>query len=357
VTQKLQDVVADHNLDLETTIGQLDESLHATLILGARNVFLEELLDLARLEGVDAVLLQAATSSLPITPAGLARMLARDANDAGDEQAAERALIRLEDLALLHRFPDGSAWVHRWTAEGLARIDVTNHRARCIRAGRYRWWRVEHESHGLEDAVEAVRNFLAGEEFDSAVGTASACFAALRGFQQSIGIAALASEVLETLPEPHPGFAIVADAEAQAHLVLGHTRSALRRYTKLLAHHERLAQAEPDRADYQRDLSVSYNKMGDLYRALGQGEQAREAYMKSLAIAERLAQAEPDRADYQRDLVVSLVRVGIADDPAAGNHLQRALAILVSMKDAGRLETVDEPMIPELRRLLHDRPA
>ena len=37
---------------------------------------------------------------------------------------------------------------------------------------------------------------------------------------------------------------------------------------------ESLAQAEPDRADYQRDLSVSYDKMGDLYRTLGQGEQA-----------------------------------------------------------------------------------
>ena len=37
---------------------------------------------------------------------------------------------------------------------------------------------------------------------------------------------------------------------------------------------ERLARAEPDRADYQRDLSVSYEQMGDLYRALGQGEQA-----------------------------------------------------------------------------------
>lgn len=44
------------------------------------------------------------------------------------------------------------------------------------------------------------------------------------------------------------------------------------------------------------------NKMGDLFRALGQGEEARQAFGKSLAIRERLAPAEPDRADYQRDL-------------------------------------------------------
>ncbi len=82
--------------------------------------------------------------------------------------------------------------------------------------------------------------------------------------------------------------------------------------------------------------------MGDLYGALGQGEQAREAYLKSLAIAERLAQAEPDRADYQRDLVVSLVRIAIDDDPAADGNLKRALSIIESLKAKGQLDPVDE---------------
>src|SRR2546421_7072425 len=68
--------------------------------------------------------------------------------------------------------------------------------------------------------------------------------------------------------------------------------------------------AEPDRAAYPRVLSVSYNKVGDLFGALGQGQEARQAYLKSLAIRERLAQAEPDRADYQRDLSVSYERMG-----------------------------------------------
>jgi hypothetical protein len=92
----------------------------------------------------------------------------------------------------------------------------------------------------------------------------------------------------------------------------------------------------PDRADCQRDLSVSYNKMGDLYRDLGQGEAARKFYLKDLAIAERLAAAEPDRADYQRDLIVSLVRQAqMADGPAAREHLQRALGILEELQSGG----------------------
>jgi hypothetical protein len=95
----------------------------------------------------------------------------------------------------------------------------------------------------------------------------------------------------------------------------------------------------------------------DLYRALGQGEQAREAYMNSLEIRERLARAEPDRADYQRDLVVSLVKVGIADDPPDRDLLQRAWSILASLKDSGRLEPRDEGMIEDLRKRLGRAPT
>jgi tetratricopeptide (TPR) repeat protein len=91
---------------------------------------------------------------------------------------------------------------------------------------------------------------------------------------------------------------------------LGQEDSAREAYLKSLAILERLAQAAPRRADYQRALSVSYGRMGDLYRTLGQEDSAREAYLKSLAIAERLAQVEADRADYQRDLSASSIKIG-----------------------------------------------
>ena len=91
---------------------------------------------------------------------------------------------------------------------------------------------------------------------------------------------------------------------------LGQGEDARQAFAKALAIRERLAKAEPDRADYQRDLSVSYERMGDLFRALGQGEDARQAFAKALAIRERLAKAEPDRADYQRDLGASYQRMG-----------------------------------------------
>jgi tetratricopeptide (TPR) repeat protein len=350
VTRKLRETLRASGIDLETVAESLDDRLQQVVLLGMRSVLLEELVEIVRGQGDAEVLFQAAVSTLPTSPAGLAHMLA---DSPADGAPVNQALARLADRSLVYRFPDGSAWVHRWTAQGLAALeDPARHAERCRRAGRYRWWRVQHESHDLGDATEAVRDFLAGRDFDAAVPVALACFDALRRFQQSVAIAALAGEVLETLPDDHSGYAAVADEEAQAHLALGLSDRAFDRYKALLEAHEKKAQAEPDRADYQRDLSVAYNKVGDLYTALGQGDQAREAYLKSLRIRERLAATEPDRADYQVDLVISLYRVSSAESPVAREPLERALAILLALQKAGRLAPEHEPMIADLQQLM-----
>ena len=73
---------------------------------------------------------------------------------------------------------------------------------------------------------------------------------------------------------------------------------------------QRLADSAPENADYARDLSVSYERMGDLFRALGDGEQAREYYERALEVSQRLADSAPENADYARDLSVSYDRMG-----------------------------------------------
>jgi tetratricopeptide (TPR) repeat protein len=293
VAEKLRRIADEKKLDLTASSANVDEAVQTALAFAAGDVLMEELLAIAAREGLADILLQAAVSNLPVTPEGLARMLAGDGP--GHVQSVHGAIGRLESLSLLHRFPDGAVFVHRWTAEVLRHFgDAASHQARAARAGHYRWWQVQNESHGLGDAIEAVRNFLAARAFDDATGVAHACFDAFRRFQQSTGIAALAAEILETLPETHDDFGSVADEEAQAHLALGLIDRAFERYGHLLRRYERLAHAEPGRADYQRNLSVSYNNMGDLFRALGQGEEARQTFMKALGIRERLAQAEPD---------------------------------------------------------------
>ena len=348
VTRKLRALAAEQGLDLEGAADRIDEGLHAALLLGAHDVFLEELVAIVRGEGIADAMFQAATSNLPLTPDGLARMCAPDPRDGGDTRSAKDALVRLEALSLTHPMPNGAFVMHRWTADGLATIDGAAFAERCRRAGAYRMWRANYESRTLRDAKEAVRNFLAGEHFDEAVGAARVCFAALRRYQKSAGIAALASEVLETLPETHPGFALVADEEAQAHATLGASTSALRRYEQLLALHERLVQAEPERVDLQRDLSNAYSSLSDLLRDLGQGKQAYEFLTKSLAIAQSLVQAEPESAELQSDLATLYNQMGdlfrvMGQGEQALAYFSKSLAIRERLEQA-------RPQHADLRR-------
>ena len=90
-------------------------------------------------------------------------------------------------------------------------------------------------------------------------------------------------------------------------------------------HRERLAKADPGNAGWQRDLSVSYDKVGDVLVAQGNLPEALKSYRDGLAIGERLAKADPGNAGWQRDLSVSLRqgrrRAGGAGQPAGGAEI------------------------------------
>jgi hypothetical protein len=67
-------------------------------------------------------------------------------------------------------------------------------------------------------------------------------------------------------------------------------------YRDSLAIAKRLATADPGNAGRQRDLSVSYNKVGGVLVAQGNLSEALQAYRDDLAIAERLAKTDPGSA-------------------------------------------------------------
>jgi len=99
---------------------------------------------------------------------------------------------------------------------------------------------------------------------------------------------------------------------------------------------EELIEWDPRSTAYQRDLSISYIMMGDLYQELCQGDQAREAYEGALKIRQRLAEQEPVRAEYQRDLSISYHRMGDLYW-ALGQGEQAREAVARALKIAHRL--------------------
>jgi tetratricopeptide (TPR) repeat protein len=90
----------------------------------------------------------------------------------------------------------------------------------------------------------------------------------------------------------------------------GNLTAALQAYRDSLGIFERLAKADPGNAGWQRDLSVSYEKVGDVLVAQGNLTAALQAHRDSLDIRERLAKADPGHAGWQRDLSVSYYKVG-----------------------------------------------
>jgi tetratricopeptide (TPR) repeat protein len=90
----------------------------------------------------------------------------------------------------------------------------------------------------------------------------------------------------------------------------GKLDEALEAYRDGLAIRERLVAADRSNTQWQRDLSVSYDKVGDVLMARGELDEALKAYRDSLAVIERLAAANRSNAQWQRDLQYSIDKVG-----------------------------------------------
>ena len=90
----------------------------------------------------------------------------------------------------------------------------------------------------------------------------------------------------------------------------GDLAGALERFQAGLDFRRRLAAADPGNAVWQCDLSVSHDKVGDVRRDQGNLEGALESYRAGLDMRQRLAAADPGNAVWQRDLSVSHNKVG-----------------------------------------------
>jgi len=118
--------------------------------------------------------------------------------------------------------------------------------------------------------------------------------------------------------------------DAQA--ILGQSAAALATYRAAFTIAEALAQRDPANTQWQRDLSVSHERIGDVLVAQGDGPGALAAYRKSLAIHEALAQRDPANTQWQRDLSVSHIKIGDVlvaqgDGPGALAAYRKSLAI------------------------------
>ena len=135
--------------------------------------------------------------------------------------------------------------------------------------------------------------------------------------------------------------------------------AALANYQASLKIVQGLARREPDNTEWQRDLSVSYEKVADI-----QGRSAPAAalanYQASLNIRQDLARREPDNVQYKTDLVISYVKLAefyptlrLADARA---YLQAALDTALSLQQHNLLDIHQADWPADIQRRLDALP-
>ena len=167
-----------------------------------------------------------------------------------------------------------------------------------------------------------------------------------RGLAGSQLLLISAQELLQRLAASDPGNAvwqrdlsISYNRLGDLAVSLGDLPAAQKRFTARLAIPERLAASDPGNAAWQRDLSFSHNTLGDLAVSLGDLPGAQQRFTAGLAIRERLAASDPGNAQWQRDLWVSYWRLSDTahkvGDPIAVEYWRRANQTIAGMQARG----------------------
>src|SRR6202046_3124504 len=90
----------------------------------------------------------------------------------------------------------------------------------------------------------------------------------------------------------------------------GDLSGAFKPYSAGLVIIDLLARSDPRNADSQRELSVSYEKIGDVQVAQGDLTGALTSYRDSFASIDRLVTARPKNAEWRRHISISYDKIG-----------------------------------------------
>jgi len=92
----------------------------------------------------------------------------------------------------------------------------------------------------------------------------------------------------------------------------GKLDDARRWFDKVFAIPKALANANPSNTAWQRDLAVSYERLGAVTVSAGKLDDARGWFDKSLAVRNTLAEANPNNVTWQRELCTTLGEMSLA---------------------------------------------
>jgi hypothetical protein len=327
VRRKLRALAAGQGVSLADE-RPLEAAVEQAMRLGSADIVLAELLALLTPRQA-AVIGQVAVCYGAMSVRDLSFALdGEDEPPAADLAGLRADVTRLTDLTLLTPGPD--VGMHPWTSALITRTAGADTASLHERALAMRYRRFGQGRASDDDLIDVPRHLAALGRFDAVAGDATDTVQ--RFLTGTLATCAYLAEVRSLVPREENAWGIVTYLEITALTASGNLPAAARLAQALLQEYTRRASTDPGNTEWQRDLSVSHDKVGNLAVATGDLPAARSAYQASLAIAQRLTATDPDNTEWQRDLSVSHDKVGdlavaTGDLPAARSAYQASLAI------------------------------
>ena len=343
VQVKLRDLARAEGVDLawEPPVGR---AVDQAMVLGSADILLAELLGLLTVRQA-AILAQIAVCRAPMTLDDLAFTLTPgpDPDSTGLQAAASPQELaglradtgRLADLTLIAAGED--IVMHPWTAALVTRQTPADPDVLHERALAMRWRRFAQQRGSYQDLLDIARHLAALGRWDDIADVAGQAVRVLSG---TLATVACLAEIRPLIPPAERAWTVVADLEVQALLRAGDLPGATRQLQAIHEQVEARAAADPANTRWQRDLSISHERLGDVAVAAGDLAAARAAYQASLDIRQRLAAADPANTEWQRDLSISHERLGNVA-VAAGDLAAARAAHQASLDIAVRLAAAD----------------
>jgi tetratricopeptide (TPR) repeat protein len=304
VSEKLRALAAAEGVPLARSPREaptLSDATRQALILGSRDILLEELLALLTPRQRE-VLLQAAVSRVPMSIDDLGSAL----DPPGDVREEADRLIDLTLLSTVDGGATDDVVVHMWVAEALAPHQGDQEPARQARALDMRYRRIREDRETFDDYAECVRHLCVLGRFPELASFALA----VSRYVGQLGTAELCAYARALLPEEHPLWAAFLSIEVEAATASGQPNRARALAERLFALTSVRASMSPDDLRIQHELLVSCGRLGDLAVAAGDAAAARDWYTQGLQIRRRLVEVDPGNVQFQRDLSVSYERLG-----------------------------------------------
>ena len=341
VQVKLRDLAQRHGLRLRGH-QPLDRVLDQAMLLGSADILLTELTGLLTPAQRNLVR-QVAVCRAPMTLDDLAFTLTpsprveggTNAGASPDLTALPADVDRLTDLTLLT--PGDGIVMHPWTAALVTRNIHDDLHPQHEGALAMRFRRFSQRRGTYDDLIDICRHLAALHRYDDIADIAEQAAQIVPG---TLSLVACLAELRPLIPPTEQAWIIVAGNEADALLRAGNMPLAAQQLQTICRQVETQVAAEPSDISWQRLLSVSRNRLGDVAVATGDLAGARSAYQASLDIRTRLAAADPASTEWQRDLAVSHERLGNVA-VAAGDLAAARTAYQASQDIVARLAAAD----------------